>query len=170
MVHWYFEIDLFIECFLSYYMWASWHWNIFNIVGLCTSGFRRSQDDTCLTHWDRETHICVGKLSIIASDNGLSPGRRQANIWTNAGLLLIGTLGTNFIKILIDSHTFSFKKMHLKMSSWKWRPFCLGLNVLKRQLMKTLLQFNVMSWQYTLIDMITHTDGIVEMWGHDTTL
>ena len=27
-------------------------------------------------------------------------------------------------------HTFSFNKMHLKMSSAKWRPFCLGLDVL----------------------------------------
>ena len=27
-------------------------------------------------------------------------------------------------------YTFSFKKVHLKMSSAKWRPFCLGLNVL----------------------------------------
>ena len=84
-----------------------------------------------LTHWGRETHICVSKLTIVASDNGLSPGRRQAIIWTNAGILLIGPLGTNFNEILITIHTFSFKKMHLKMSSAKWRPFCLGLNVYK---------------------------------------
>ena len=83
-----------------------------------------------LTHWGRETHICVGKLTIIASDNGLSPGRRQAIIWTNARILLIGPLGTNFNEILIEIYIFSFKKMHLKMSSAKWRPFCLGPNVL----------------------------------------
>ena len=83
-----------------------------------------------LTHWGRVTHICVVKLTIIGSDNGLSPGRRQAIIWTNDGILLIGPLGTNFIEILIGIQTFSFKKMHLKMSSAKWRPFCLGLNVL----------------------------------------
>ena len=83
-----------------------------------------------LTHWGRETYICVVKLTIIGSDNGLSPGRRQAIIWTNAGILLIGPLGTNFIEILIGIQSFSFKKMHLKMSSAKWRPFCLGLNVL----------------------------------------
>ena len=29
-----------------------------------------------LTHWGRVTHICVNKLTIIGSDNGLSPGRR----------------------------------------------------------------------------------------------
>ena len=85
-----------------------------------------------LSHWGRETHICIGKLTIIGSDNGLSPGRRQAIIWTNAGILLIGPLGTNFNEILIEIHTFSFTKIHLKMSSAKWRPFCLGLNVLKR--------------------------------------
>ena len=82
-----------------------------------------------LTHWGRVTHICVSELPIIGSDNGLSPGRRQAIIWTNAGILLIHTLGTNFSEIS-EIHTTSFKKMRLKMSSAKWRPFCLGLNVL----------------------------------------
>ena len=62
---------------------------------------------------------------------GLSPGRRQAIIWTNAGILLIGPLGTNFSEVLIEIHIFSFKKMRLKVSSAKWRPFCFGLNVLK---------------------------------------
>ena len=84
-----------------------------------------------LTHWGRVTHICVGKLTIIGSDNGLMPERRQAIIWTNAGILIIGPLGTNFSEILSEIHTFSLKKMLLKMSSAKWRPFCLGLNVLK---------------------------------------
>ena len=72
-----------------------------------------------LTHWDRVTHICVGKLTIIDSYNGLSPGRRQAIIWINAGILLIGSLGTNFNEILFGIQTFSFKKTHLKMSSEK---------------------------------------------------
>ena len=82
-----------------------------------------------LTHWGRVTHICVGNLTIIGSDNGLSPGRRQAIIWSKARILLIEPLRTNFSEILIEIHTFSFKKMHLKMSSGKWRPFCLGLNI-----------------------------------------
>ena len=76
------------------------------------------------------THICASKLTIIGSDNGLSPGRRQAIIWTNAGILLIGPRGTNFSEMLIEIYTFSFKKMYFKMSSGQWRPFCLGLNVL----------------------------------------
>ena len=86
----------------------------------------------CLTHWGRVTHICVSKLTIIGSDNGLSPGRRQAIIWTNAGILLIRALGTNFSEMLIEILTFSFMKMRLKVSSAKWRPFCLDLNVNQR--------------------------------------
>ena len=84
----------------------------------------------CFNSLSRVTHICVSKLTIIGSENGLSPDRRQAIIWTNDGLLLIGPLGTNFSEILIEILPFSFKKMRLKMSSGKWRPFCLGLNVL----------------------------------------
>ena len=76
-----------------------------------------------LTHWGRVTHICVGNLTIIGSDNGLSPGRRQAIIWTHVGIWLIGSLGANFCEILIEIYTFIFKKMHLKMSFAKWRPF-----------------------------------------------
>ena len=81
-------------------------------------------------HWGRVTHICISELPIIGSDNGLSPGRRHAIIWTNAGILLIRTLGTNFSENLIEILTFSFTKIRLNVSSAKRRPFCLGLNVL----------------------------------------
>ena len=63
-----------------------------------------------LTHSSWVTHICASKLTIIGSDNGLSPDRCQAIIWTNAGILLIGPLGTNFSEILIEILTFSFEK------------------------------------------------------------
>ena len=72
-----------------------------------------------LTHCGLETHICISKLTIIGSDNGLAPGRRQAIIWTNAGILYIGKLGTNVIEMLSEVHTFSFKEIHFKMSSAK---------------------------------------------------
>ena len=90
-------------------------------------------DNTCIvnsTHWGWEMHICISEHVNIGSDNGLSPGRRQAIIWSNAGILLIGPLGTNFSEILIGIYTFSLKKTHLNRSSGKWQPFCLGLNVL----------------------------------------
>ena len=77
------------------------------------------------------THVCINKLTIIGSDNGLSPGRHQAIIWTNAGILLIRNSGKNFNEILSEFHIFLFKKMHLNMLSTKWQQFCLGLNVLR---------------------------------------
>ena len=48
----------------------------------------------------------------------------------NAGIWLIGPLGTNFSEILMEIYTYSFEKMHLQMPSGKWRPFCLCSNVL----------------------------------------
>ena len=60
----------------------------------------------------------------------MSPGRHQAIIWNNVGMLLIRPLGTDFSKVLIEKKTFLSKKMHLKISSGKWRPLCLGLNVI----------------------------------------
>ena len=103
-----------------------WRWRSFN----CNDKTLCSNLSDFITHWGRVTHVCVGKLTIIGSDNGLSPGRHQAIIWANAGILLIGPLGTNFSEILSEIQSFSFKKMHLKVSSAKWRPFCLGLNEL----------------------------------------
>ena len=73
--------------------------------------------------------VGVSSTHLVGSDNGLLPGRRQAIIWTNAGILLIELMGTNFSEILIEIYTFSWHKMHWKMSSGKWQPFCLGLNV-----------------------------------------
>ena len=81
------------------------------------------------------THVFVGKLIIIGSDNGLPPDRHQAIIWTNAGLLSIGPLRTYFSENL--------------MSSVKWRPSYLGLNVLRRSLWSIVLlvRFNFyMPW------------------------
>ena len=72
------------------------------------------------------------KWVVIGLDNGLSPVRHQNVIWTNAGILLTGPWGTNFSELLIGIQTLSFKKLHLNMSSAKWRLFCLGLNILRR--------------------------------------
>ena len=98
--------------------------------GLLTLTSRDLRPLADLTLRGRVTHICVSKLTIIGSDNCLSPGGRQAIIWTNAGILLIGPVWTNFSEILIEIYTFSLKKMRLKISFAKWRPCCLGLNVL----------------------------------------
>ena len=70
------------------------------------------------TNWGRVTDICVIKLC-------------QDIIWTNAEMLLIGPWGTDFNDIYIKIQESSLMKMHLKMSSGKWPPFRLGLDVLR---------------------------------------
>ena len=85
-----------------------------------------------LTYWGRVTHICVSNQITIGSDIGLSPGRRQAIFWTNAGTLLIGPLGTNFSEILIDIDTFSlnaFENVVRKMTAIWSRPQCVNTNI-----------------------------------------
>ena len=119
--------------------------------------------NAALTHWGRVTHICVGKPTIIGSDNGLSPERRQAIIWTNAGILLIGPLGTNFSEILIEIQTFSLKKIRLKRSSAKCCSFRLGLNVLTCWTMGTHVcvrdpdQYLINSWNNCISFMLAYT-------------
>ena len=80
------------------------------------------------------TQICVSKLTIIVSDDGLSPGQRQAIIWTNAGISLIGTLGTNFSEFFYrNSYIFiqenAFENVVCKMAAILSRPQCVkGFN------------------------------------------
>ena len=74
--------------------------------------------------------ICVGNLAIIGSENGLSPDRRQAIIWTNAGILLIRPLGINFSEIIIEIQMFSLNKIRLKILSAICCSFHLGNNEL----------------------------------------
>ena len=100
-----------------------------NRAGHFTLDAYASRPVAWLFHWGRVTYICVADLATIGSDNDLSPVRRQAIIWTNAGILLIGLLGTNFSETLIRIQTFSLKKIHLKMLLWKmaailFRPQC----------------------------------------------
>ena len=82
------------------------HWLGTNLESALNRAWVPSLGTSILTYWGRVTHICFGNLTIIGSDNGLSPGRRQAIIWTNAGILPIWPLGTNFSEILIKIDTF----------------------------------------------------------------
>ena len=84
-----------------------------------------------LTHWGRVKHICVGNLTTIVSDHGLSPWsapRHHLNqCWNIANWTLRDQIKLNYY--YYEIHTFSSMKMHSKRSSGKWWPR-LGLNVL----------------------------------------
>ena len=100
------------------------------------------------------THICISDLTFIGSDNGLLPGRRQAIIWTNDGILLIITMRTNFSEILMESLKFSLKEMHLNVPSAKWWPFCLGLNVLNTEHQESFPSTEVSHWVWPLLSFL----------------
>ena len=75
--------------------------------------------------------ICVSELTIIGSDNDFQEAWPASSSHLNQWwILLVWLLGMKFSEILINSDTFSFTKIHLKMSSGKWWPFCIRLNVL----------------------------------------
>ena len=104
------------------------------------------------TQWWRSwpLHICVSKLTSIGSDNGLSPDRRQAIIWTNAGILLIGPLHGSRLQWNLNRNLYRFIQENAALENivWNWRPFCLGLNVFTTR-------YNVVNWvgnQYRLIN------------------
>ena len=88
----------------------------------------------------------------LGSRQILSKLRRQAIIWTNAGILLIGPIGINFSGILFEIITFSVKKMCLKVSFAKWRPFCLCVNVLSGLHMTLLIHDDIMTWNHFLLN------------------
>ena len=80
-------------------------------------------------------HICISKITIIGSDDGLSPGQCQAIIQTNAGILFIHTLGTNFSEkwnikrnacIFIQEN--AFKNIICKMAAILSRPQCVKID------------------------------------------
>ena len=83
-----------------------------------------------LTHRGRVTHICVGNLTIISSENGLPPDRHQAVIWSNAEILFTGPLGMTLGGIAIEILSDSLKKMRLKGLPAKWRLLYVDLNML----------------------------------------
>ena len=75
------------------------------------------------------TDTCVSDLLIIGSDNGLSSSGRQAIIWTNAEMLLIGPLATNFFEILIEINYIFIQEIIFQNILWNMavilsRPQC----------------------------------------------
>ena len=81
-----------------------------------------------LTHWGWVTHICISKLTIIGSDNGLSSGQRQTIIWNGQATshylkqcwYIHWALGTNFNEISIKIHTMIFIQENQELITYKF--------------------------------------------------
>ena len=100
--------------------WQSWHHDVNFTFSLCDSLKGLYMETECLI-WLHKLPRFSGFNSLKPNDadNGLLPVQWQAIIWTKAGLLSNGPLGTHYSEILIKIQMFSFKKIHLKMSSAK---------------------------------------------------
>ena len=106
------------------------------------------------------THLPLVNQVSIGSDSGLSPIRRQAIILTNTELLSTGPIGTNCIDIFNTNTKLPFTKMHMKMSSDKWRTFYPGGDELKwrygrtcRMAISCVCRYNGQSLIYTWLCM-----------------
>ena len=80
-------------------------------------------------YWGWMTHVCVNKLTIIGSDIGLSPSRRQNIIWTDD--IVIRNLGPNFSEFLSKIHsTFihenAFENVACELAASLSRPQCVN--------------------------------------------
>ena len=120
------------------------------------------------THWVRVTYICVVHLTIIGSDNGLAPGRRQAIIGTNAGILLIGSFNRdkrqwnfnqnscifiqeNALEKVVCKRMAILPRPQCFKSHSQNRQFCLELNVLKHDHIVFSLQ-----WRHNALDGVSN--------------
>ena len=113
---------------------------------------------TLITHWGWVTHICVSKLTIIGSDNGLLPGRRQPITWINAGILLIKPLGTNFNEILIGNIFIQenvFESVVCEMAAILSRPQCVkdGHEEVNNKSLLPKLSYN--PWDFCVIALVS---------------
>ena len=97
--------------------------------GHCTSAhpgrYSLYDDHVFLTHCDRVTYICFSNLTVIGSDNVLSPSRCQDIIWANAGILLNGQTSGTFI--YFHSIKCIWKKCVCKMAAIMSRPQCIKI-------------------------------------------
>ena len=155
--------NIFVE--LLSYLWGQWV-NVWLITPVAP-GNDTSVAVLHLTHWGWMMHICVSKLNIIGSDNDLSPGQCQAIIWTNAEILLIWPLQTNFSEILIKIHIFSFKKMQFKSLFVKWLPFWLGLSALRQWTEHNVIWSALNEALFDIIQMLAYlVHNIMSRFGH----
>ena len=76
--------------------------------------------DAFVCHWSGSSLVQVMACRLFGA---------KPFTWTNGAILSIGHLGTNFGEFYLKFKHFRWIKMHSKMSSAKWRPFCLGLDV-----------------------------------------
>ena len=85
--------------------------------------------NVALTHWGRVTYLCVNKLTIIGSDNGFVAWPVPSHYISQRWNIVHWTL-SNKLHWKVNRNSLVFIQEHMRMSSGKCWPFCLGPNVL----------------------------------------
>ena len=123
----------------------------------CCCLFNRNTPNTVvLTHWGRVTHICVSKLTIIGSDNGLSPGRHHHYLnqcWNIVNSNLTNKLQWNLKRnSCIFIHENGFENVVCEMASILSRPPCVTNATIRAYMWNRILcicfcsQYCTLSW------------------------
>ena len=113
-----------------------------------------------LTHWCWMTHICISKIIIIGSDNGLSPSHYLNQCWNIVNWNIGNKLQWNCNR---NQYIF-IPEMHLKMSFVKWLPTYLSLNVLNglgmgTNVLWTLEACRIVPWSEIQHEPMAHSGG-----------
>ena len=124
------EVSLILEVWLHHLALRTWgHWWTYDSAARQVTKSQANPNCNDSIEIERLSLDVLKTVNLTLLRLSWLPGRCHAIIWTNAGILLIGLLGTNCNKILIEIYIF-IQENAFEMSSGKWRPFCLRLNVL----------------------------------------
>ena len=100
-------------------------------VSIYNGSYSNYRASLILTHWGPVTHICVSKVIIIGSDNGLLPGRRQSHYlnqcwnivnWTLRNKLQWNINGNQYIFIQENA----FENVVCELTAILSRPQCVN--------------------------------------------
>ena len=129
-----------------------------SVVGLITS-LLSLYNWIFLKNTHEENHVVVQIYdSVLPKVHHLANISRKMllNIIFGAKSLSIELLSFRpFNDNLVKIQSFSFKIMHLNISIWKWRPFCLGLN----ELSYTVIYPRQVAWWQKTYKSINHSIG-----------
>ena len=104
-----------------------WNWIMILIIFLAILMIKKMFQG--LTHWGQVTYMHQLNIRTLIQLMACCLASAKPLYMNQCWNIVNWTLGNN-LQNLNQNIYISFKKKHLKMLSWKWRPFCCGLNVL----------------------------------------
>ena len=107
------------------------------------------------------TYLCVINLCHYWFRQWLVACSAPSHYLNQWCIIFIWTFRNKHQSNCIRNSKFSFMKMHLKMSSGEWRPFCLDLNVLTRLVSSWPLMELLTSFKFLCIRLWTEAEIVI---------